>query len=278
MIAYFNDAFTDQENLTLKITDLSIQRGYAAFDFLRAKDFKPVFIDDYLGRFCQSVEMLGLENRYTIEELKGIIHELIDRNKIAETGIKLLYTGGDSADGYRPAMPNLVITLLPVQLTTPEKFNTGSRIITWQYQRDLPAIKSINYLVGVWLQKKIQEQNADDALYHEDGYITEFPRSNVFIVTDKKVITPSENVLNGITRKKILELAATQYEVQTRPVSLDDLSSASEIFMSSTTKRILPVVQVDGAKVGDGRPGPVSISLNEKFKVMEEEYLKSFRW
>ena len=279
MIAYFNDVFTEEENLSLKITDLSIQRGFAAFDFLRTKDFKPVFINDYLERFSHSIEMLGLENRYTSGQLKDIVRELISKNNIAETGIKFLYTGGYSADGYRPAKPNLVITLQPIQLTSPEKFETGSRIITWEYQRDLPSVKSINYLMGVWLQKEIHDRQADDVLYHRDGYITEFPRSNIFIVTkDKKLVTPGNNVLNGITRKKILELRASQYAAEARPVNLDELKSAAEIFMTSTTKRILPVTQVDGVKIADGRPGPVSVSLNNNFLAMEDDYVRKFQW
>ncbi|HRO71128.1 MAG TPA: aminotransferase class IV, partial [Chitinophagaceae bacterium] len=208
MIAFFNTAFYEENELSLKVTDLSIQRGFAVFDFFRTKDFIPLFLSDYLERFYNSISLMQLEPPCSEKELTNIIHELISKNNIPESGIKLLLTGGYSADGYTPAKPNLVITQQPVTLTTPEKFAEGIRIITWDYQRELPEVKSINYLMGVWLQRKVNEKQAADVLYHKNGIITEFPRSNVFVVTaDQAVITPAENILPGITRKKVLELA-----------------------------------------------------------------------
>lgn len=279
MIAFFNKQFLDEDRLSLKVSDLSIQRGYAVFDFFRTKNFKPLFLADYLDRFHRSASLMLLGPMYSSEELKNIIRELISRNGLPASGIKLLFTGGYSADGYQPADPNLIITQQAVTLTTPEKFAEGVKVITWNYQRDLPEAKSINYLMGVWLQKKIREQQAADVLYHKDGIITEFPRSNVFVVTtDQKVITPSENILHGITRKKMLELAGRQYQVETRAVHVDELKNAAEVFMTSTTKRILPVKQVDDTVIGGGIPGPVSISLNKAFLDMEDEYINKFNW
>lgn len=279
MIAFFNTAFYEENELSLKVTDLSIQRGFAVFDFFRTMDSIPLFLSDYLERFYNSISLMQLEPPCSEKELTNIIRELISKNNIPESGIKLLLTGGYSADGYSPAKPNLVITQQPVTLTTPEKFAEGIRIITWDYQRELPEVKSINYLMGVWLQRKVKEKQAADVLYHKNGIITEFPRSNVFVVTaDQAVITPAENILPGITRKKVLELAGRQFRAEARAVHLDELKNAAEVFTTSTTKRILPITRVDDQLIGNGKPGPVTTSLNQAFLQLEQDYVKSFEW
>jgi branched-chain amino acid aminotransferase len=187
-------------------------------------------------------------------------------------------TGGYSPDSYEPVQPNLIITQQKIQLTTPEKFITGLKIITHQYQRDLPEAKSINYLVGVWLQQKVKAKKAADVLYHQQGVVSEFPRSNIFIVTrDEKIVTPSENILLGITRMKVLKLAAKRYTVETRTLHIDEIKDAAEVFMTSTTKRILPINQVEETIIGNGKAGPITTLLNEDFIKMEDESIASYQ-
>ncbi len=274
MIAFVNNEFIDEDKATLQVSDLSIQRGYAAFDFFRIKNYIPLFLDDYLDRFFNSISLLHLQPIHNREELKAIIYKLIEKNKLAESGIRVTLTGGYSPDSYEPVRPNLIITQVKIQLTTPEKFTAGLKIITHEYQRDLPEAKSINYLVGVWLQQKVKEQNAADVLYHQQGIVSEFPRSNVFIVTpDNKIVTPSENILKGITRMQVLKLAAKKYSVEIRPLHIEEIRSAAEIFMTSTTKRLLPITRVDDLIIGNGKAGPVTTQLNEDFIKMEDEFV-----
>ena len=110
-----------------------------------------------------------------------------------------------------------------------------------------------------WLQPFIKGKEADDVLYHQQGSITECPRSNFFIVTkDDKIVTPSENILKGIIRMKTLQLANTKYTVEERPVSLQEAYTAKEAFITSTTKHILPVLKIDGHRIGNGNPGKSS--------------------
>jgi D-alanine transaminase/branched-chain amino acid aminotransferase len=277
MIAFINNKFLEEDNATLKVSDLSIQRGYAAFDFFRTKNYIPLFLDDYLDRFFNSISLLHLKPIHTRAELKVIIDQLIQKNKLAESGIRMTLTGGYSPDSYELVQSNLIITQQKIQLTTPEKFITGLKIITHEYQRDLPVAKSINYLVGVWLQQKVKEKKAADVLYHQQGMVSEFPRSNIFIVThDKKIVTPSENILRGITRMKVLKIAAERYIVETRELHLDEIKNAAEVFMTSTTKRLLPINQVDDTIIGNGKAGTITALLNEDFIKMEDEFIASF--
>jgi D-alanine transaminase/branched-chain amino acid aminotransferase len=108
----------------------------------------------------------------------------------------------------------------------------------------------------------VSDNNASDVLYQKNGVVSEFPRCNFFIVKKNgTVITPADNILLGVTRGHVLKLAAQHYDAQTGDISLDDIRHAREAFLTSTTKRIVPIVQVNDVTIGDGKPGPVTISL-----------------
>lgn len=271
MIAYLNHSFIDEGKAVLQVHDLALQRGYAAFDFLRTKNGVPLFLDDYLNRFFDSAAQMHLRPRQTKKDLKAIIYELIEKNKLSESGIRMILTGGYSPDSYEPVAPNLVLLQQTLQMPTPEKFSAGLKVITHEYQRDLPSVKSINYLMGIWLQVKIRERGAADVLYHANGSISEFPRANVFIVTKEgTIVTPAEGILKGITRMKLLQLMKDGFKVEERALHLDEVIGAAEVFMTSTTKRILPIYQVDNEIIGDGKAGPITTLLNQAFLDMEE--------
>lgn len=279
MIAFVNDMFVQADKAGLRLNDLSIQRGYAAFDFFRTKNYKPLFLEDYLDRFFASGELLRLKSPKSKAEVKDIIRELIRQNDLPEAGIKLMLTGGYSPDGYTPAEPNFIVTQHEIQLTSPEKFAAGIKVITYPHQRELPAVKSTDYLMGVWLQEKLRQEQAADVLYHNNGIITEFPRSNVFVVSASgRVITPSENILSGITRKKILELGNGSFDCAADTITIEELKNAREVFMTSTTKRILPVVQVDDTIIWDGKPGAVTTKISQAFLDLEDNYIHQFTW
>lgn len=271
MYVFLNDGFVLQQQAALQVSDLAIQRGYGVFDFFRTANYRPLYIDDYLQRFTHSAQQLGLTIPYSATQIKQLVGELIAKNGQPDAGIKLLLTGGYSEDCYTPQAANFLILQQSIELPTAEKFERGIKIFLHEYQRDLPQVKSINYLTGIYLRNRMLQLGADDVLYHFKQNILEFPRANVFIVTpDQTLATPGEGVLLGITRCKVLELAAAEYTTATSNLSLNDLQQAAEIFLTSTTKRIMPVVQVDGKPVGDGTPGPLTRRLQCRLLAAEQ--------
>lgn len=271
MSVFLNDQFLENKDASLNIMDLSIQRGYAAFDYLRTVNGKPLFIEDHLDRFYASAQAMRLPISKTKEELTGIINELIKKSGLSQAGIRLILTGGYSPDAYNPVKPNLLITCNPQTLPSVEDVEKGISIITYEYQRDLPQIKNINYMMAVWLQSIIKEKKAEDVLYYRNNILTEFPRANLFIVTkDNALVTPAENILLGITRKKLIGLAIDFIKVEERNISKEELYGAKEIFMCSTTKRILPIIKVDEIKIGNEYPGEITTDLYKRFLSLEE--------
>lgn len=271
MYAFIHNEIVPLEKAFFHVSDLSIQRGYGVFDFLKIADGHAFFLDHYLDRFYHSAAVMRLTVPLERDELKTIIYRLIGKNDLKESGMKMILTGGYSPDGYQPAEPNLVITHHKLSLPPEELLREGVKIITHEYVRDIPGVKTINYTMGIWLIEKLKEANAVDVLYHRDEVVSEFPRSNFFIVKhDNTVVTPAENVLPGITRKNILRIAAGQYKAEEGTITLQDVYQAKEAFLTSTTKRIVPVVKVNDNVIGDGRPGEVSMALRQGIIALEE--------
>jgi branched-chain amino acid aminotransferase len=248
---FLNDAFVEEEKASLHFRDLSFQRGYGIFDFFRLIGNAPLFLEDHLDRFFSSAEKMHLEPPVDRADFKTIISQLIQKNDLPGTGIRLSLTGGYSEDGFTLARPNLVISQHYFTLPTKEQLQTGIKLISHPYQRQLSQIKTIDYLMAIWLQPLRIKHNADDILYHQNGVVSECPRSNFFLVTtDEKIITPLDDVLKGITRKKLLDMAGRHYPVEQRAVTMDDVKAAREAFITSTTKQILPVRQIDQVQFG----------------------------
>lgn len=272
MAVYFNDKFVNNEEALLHVSDLSMQRSYALFDFFRTVNGIPLFIEDHLDRFYASATAMHLVINKSREEMRNIVQELLQRSSLSEAGIRLMLTGGYSTDSYHPASPNLLITCNPVKTATASDFEKGFSVITYEHQRQLPHIKSINYLMAVWLQPLLKEKQANDMLYYNKESITEFPRANVFMVTaNNKLVTPAHNILYGITRKNIIELAAEIMPVEERNISVEELLNASEVFLTATTKKIIPIVRINGQPIANAKPGPVTTKLFEKFLQLETQ-------
>ena len=270
MTVFLNDRFVENSEALLHVSDLSIQRGYGVFDFARTVNGAPLFLNDHLQRFYNSAAYLHLPVKYDMQALSSIIHELIEKASLPEAGVKIMLTGGYSADSYRPAEPNLIITCNAVAISTANDFERGYSIITHQYQRELPHVKSINYLMAVWLQPLVKEKQADDLLYYTNESVTEFARSNVFMVTpDAKLVTPEKNILHGITRKNVLSLASEMMEVEVRDIAIEELINAPEVFLTATTKRILPILKINSRNVGNSKVGEVTTKLYNKFLQLE---------
>lgn len=270
--AFLRGQIVPVKDAFLHVSDLAIQRGYGIFDFFKIADGHPFFLQDHLDRFFESARILKLQVPVTRVEIEQSIHQLIGRNEMPVSGIKLILTGGYSADGYQPATSNLIMTQHSLSLPSAEQIAKGIRIITYPYFKEFPAAKSINYMMGIWLLDILRQEQVADVLYFHDEIVSEFPRCNVFVVDDAgSLLTPSRNILKGVTRKNVIALAAQSMTVLEKDITRDDMYAAREVFLTSTTKRILPIVEADHRMIGDGRPGPVALSLLEKLRELEKQ-------
>ena len=185
MYTIINGALVPAADAKILISDLAIQRGYGIFDYFRTANYQPLFLDEHMDRFFRSAAAMRLAENLDREQLKTMIAQLTEKNNLPHSGIRITLTGGYSADGYLPAVPNLLITQAAFQFNA-ANFDTGTTLATYAHQRQLPEIKTIDYLHAIYLQPFIKEKNAHDVLYYQHEEITECPRSNFFLVTQKR--------------------------------------------------------------------------------------------
>ena len=269
-----NNEIVPETEAKIGVNDLSIHRGFGIFDFLKVIDNRPIFIDDHLARFFRSAEAMSMDAGLNAVSLKQAIHHLMQKNGLPYSALKIILTGGYSADGYTMGKPNLIIIQTPFKMDDAATAKPMT-LVTYDHQRQLPQIKTIDYLQAVLLRPHVRENNADEVLYHHTGLISECPRANFFIVTDDEIITPKDNILAGITRSKILQLSIENYHMTERNISLNDLKNAKEAFISSSTKNACAVAAIDGRPVGNGKPGKITGRISEKLTELMFEQVYS---
>ena len=256
------------ESATLHPMDLGLIRGYGIFDFFRTVDYTPLFLEHYLDRFIASAERTFLPLPYSRAQLSEIISLLIEKNDLKSGGLRMVLSGGVSENHFSPAEGKLFIFAESLSLPSEEKYRQGIKLLTLEYVRPIADIKTTNYTLPVWHSVNWKKLGAEDVLYHWNGWVSESSRSNFFMVKNGVLHTPDQHILLGITRKHILELVPNAV---IRPISLEEVWDADEAFISSTTKVLLPVTQLDDRKIGNGLPGPVTMDILERFRVLEKE-------
>lgn len=276
-LCHVEGRFVPMDEAGIPLNDLGLQRGYGIFDFLRVSGRKPLFIDDHLDRFYSSAATMRLPVPETRERLGEVIHELVGLNDLPSSGIRILLTGGPSPDGYAISSPRMAV-IQQAMAPPPDELQTpGIRLCSHPYRRQLPEVKTTDYLMAVWLQPWLKENGGDDILYHHEGIVSECPRSNLFIVDRNGVlVTPARDMLKGVTRKKVLSLAhRSGIAVEERDVWLEEMAAASEVFVTSSTKRILPVRSIDGVETPNLTPDSLTVRLWESLMDLELESRQS---
>ena len=276
MLKYIvNESLVDADKATVHISDLALLRGYGIFDFFRTEGSTPLFIEEHLDRFYRSAFELRLEPPVGRERLRTLIHEMLEHNRLAGSGVRVVLTGGESSNGYLPGKPGLYAMNEPINPIPESNFREGIKLITAEYIRDLPEIKTINYIRGIYLLPDIERAGAADVLYHWRGVVSELTRSNFFIVDRQgAIVTADKGILKGVTRGKVLGLARKKGKVEERELHLDEVVNASEAFVTGTTKKVTPVVQIDDWKINDGIAGPVTRNLQAELDLLILRYCR----
>jgi branched-chain amino acid aminotransferase len=223
-------------------------------------------------RLERSAAAIGLDLMWSTEELEEIAMATFRRNTLPDAAIRIVVTGGPSSNFMTPqGRPSLIVMIHPVQPYSDEVFQRGAKVVTTTVERAMPEVKSINYIGAIFAMKSAEVVGAIEAIYRTpQDIVTEGTRSNLFLLVGDRLITPSEGVLAGITRQAVMEAAAAEFEVCVETVRYADLISAEEVFLTSTTKEVMPVVQVDDQIIGDGVPGPKTRRVLELFQALAE--------
>lgn len=275
-IAYVNGEFLPLERAMVHVEDRGFQFADAVYEVVRTYHGRPFAMEDHLDRLFRSLEAIELSHDFKREQLAALIEEGIRRAGFAEALIYLQVTRG-SARRHRglPANcpPTIVMTVRELPPPSAKLRQTGIRVITMPDLRwSRCDIKSVALLANVLGYHTAKKAGADDAIFiGQDEAVTEATAGNVFVVSGGRVCTPpkSPRILAGVTREKILMAArAAGIECAEQRITATQLRGADEVFLTSTTTEVLPVVEVDGQQIGAGKPGPVSAGIYEQFVKM----------
>jgi len=256
--SFFNGKIINEDQIKISPRDIGFLRGYGVFDVMVTENRKPFLIKEHFSRLESSAKKLGLKLTFGFTDYEKIVIRLIKLNNYKKAIIRTVITGGVSADAFSPGKVTGLIMLEKFKPLPRKIYTDGAKVITLEFQRECPLAKITNYVEAIKNQPLKKKKKAIEILYTKNGKVLEASTSNFFIVKNGDLITPWDGVLSGTTRNLIIKLAAGKYPVEKREIKISELWNAEEAFITATNKNIVPIVIVDGRKIGKGNVGDIT--------------------
>jgi len=265
---FISGKFVRKPQALISVNDLGIVRGYGVFDFLVTYNQKPFLLREHLKRLDKSARMLSIPFRSDKTHLEEITKKLIQKNSFLEDQqIRIIVTAGVGKDNLTPnGKPTLIITSEKRHVYPKKCYREGVRVITYENSRTIPEAKTLNYISGVKANAIAQKKRSFEAIYTHKGNVLEGTTSNIFIIKRGKISTPDSDILRGITRGTVMKLYRKHSKVVEKKISLDELYSADEVFITSTSKEIMPATRVNGRQISDGKVGIITKQLMSEYR------------
>ncbi len=278
-IVYVNGEYLPEADAKISVFDRGFLMADAVYEVTSVIDGKILAFDGHTERLMRSLSELDMKAPCTLPELLDIHRELIKRNNVTEGLVYLQVTRGiaDRDFVYPDVEPSLVLFTQTKNVVNSPMAKTGMKVISipdirWG-RRDIKTVQLLAPSMGKMAAKAA---GADDAWLVEDGFVTEGTSNNAYIVTqDGTIITRNlgHEILSGITRAAVLRYAAeAQIKIEERPFTIEEAQAAKEAFVTSATTFVGPVVEIDGAQIGDGKVGDIARRLRD---IYLEESLKT---
>jgi branched-chain amino acid aminotransferase len=267
------------DEAVVSVFDRGFLYGDAVFETIRTYGGHPFELEKHVARLASSAERVLIELPVSPQVLAEEVTAAIRAAALPEAYVRLMVTRGASLElGLAPgedAVPLRVVLVLPLVPPPPTAYTRGIEAVTYTTRRaadatDAQGAKVANYLVSVLALRRARVAGASEALVVDgDGTVVEGATSNVFAVIGGVLVTPPEDagILVGITRERVIAAARDLgISVVLRRLPLAELLGAGEVFISSSIREMLPVVRVDGVRIGDGEPGVVTRGIHEAFR------------
>lgn len=280
---YIGGKLYDKADAKISVYDHGLLYGDGVFEGIRSYAGRVFRLKEHLDRLYDSARSIHLEIPMTKEAMAAAILDTLQVNGLVDAYIRLVVTRGAGSLGLDPRKttdPQVIIITDSISLYPPELYEHGLKIVTAGTIRNHPAalnprIKSLNYLNNIL--GKIEGTNAgclEALMLNHKGEVAECTGDNIFIVRKGELHTPSldSGILEGITRDAVIELArGAGITVVERTMDRHDIYTADECFLTGTAAEVIPVVECDGRPIGDGRPGPITRDLLDRFHRLVRE-------
>jgi len=274
---WLNDRLVDEAEAKVSVFDHGLLYGDGVFEGIRVYDTRVFELEAHVRRLFDSARAIRLQVPMGKEELIGAIETTVAANRVHDGYIRLVITRGIGTLGLNPFTCRdaaLIIIADKIQLYPEELYEKGMRVISATTVRNHPLalppqIKSLNYLNNILAKIEALDVDVPEAImYNHEGYVAEATGDNVFIVRNRVVYAPPVEAgsLEGITRAVVIRLARQEgLEVVEKNLTRYDLYVCDELFLTGTAAEVIGIVEIDGRAIGDGRPGPITRLLRDRF-------------
>ena len=276
---WLDGRIVDYESAKVPILTHSMQYGSGIFEGIRSYEVKGgalIFrLRDHVERFFNTAKIYSMKLGYTPSELEKAIGDVVRENGASTFYIRPFAFYNDDRIGVGVSGKRVSVFIAAVPFG--EYFNKAKgitcKVSSWHRINSsilpIEAKASGNYINSIIAGNEAKVSGFDEAIMlSNDGYVAEGSAENIFVVKDKKLITPSESadILIGITRDTIIKIATTLgYTVEERQVHREELYTADEVFFTGTAAEVTPIINIDGIRIGDGAIGPVSRRISDKY-------------
>ena len=275
-IVFIDGEYMSPEDATMSIFDAGFVWGDSVYDVTSTWNGWFFMLDEHLERFQRSCEGFRIENPYSFGEMRRICAECVDRAGLSNAYVKMQITRGVPPHGVRDPrglVPSVVVYAVPyVWIWGEDKCRNGANLFVSSVERvSSRAIdqrfKNYNRADLVQARLEAYDHGCDDAiLAGADGYLTEGPGFNFFIVRDGTVASPDHNVLEGITRRSVREICEREgIPFELRGIRPEEIDGASEVFTSTTAGGVMPITQVNSKPIGNGHVGIVTSRIQSTY-------------
>jgi branched-chain amino acid aminotransferase len=269
MKVYLNGQLVDKEKAVISVFDHGLLYGDGVFEGIRAYNGRVFKLKEHLDRLWNSARAIMLDISITKKAMEEAVLETLKANRLRDAYIRLVVTRGEGDLGLDPRKcpkSTVIIITDKIALYPQELYEKGLSVITSSIRRNIPealnpCIKSLNYLNNVLAKAEASRVNAPEAvMLNREGYVAECTGDNIFIL--------KENALEGITRNAVMEIARNKLRLLVKEELFTPyhIYVADEVFLTGTAAEVIPVTEIDGRVIGDGKPGKITLRLIKEFR------------
>ncbi len=274
---YIDGEYFEKDEAKISVFDHGLLYGDGVFEGIRSYSGRVFRMDAHVSRLYNSAKAIMLNIPVTPDEMKKIITDTLEINGLSDAYIRLIITRGRGTLGLGPdkcPSPSIICIADSIALYPKEFYENGLEVVTASTRRFglgtlYPQVKSLNYLNNILAKMEALNAGCPEAiLLNVNGAVAECSGDNIFIIKGGRLVTPDVNsgILEGITREAVIELAIKEgIPVEERTVSRYETFTADECFLTGTAAEVISVVKIDQRPIADGKPGPITKLLHERF-------------
>lgn len=280
MKIYLDGKFVEREDAKISVFDHGLLYGDGIFEGIRAYNGRIFRLKEHLDRLWASAKAINITIPIQQKDMEKAVIKTLLANELYDAYIRLVVTRGRGDLGLDPRKctlpPSIIVITDNISLYPEELYEKGMDVITVSTRRIRqdslsPNIKSLNYLNNILAKMEATRAGVMEAIMlNAEGYVAECTGDNIFLMKNGILYTPpgSEGALMGITRDAVIELAKNKLKISVREerISIYNVYTADECFLTGTAAEIIPVVTADSREIADGKPGKMTVKLIKEFK------------